>query len=433
MRRFGVLLRKELHELVTWQMIAPLALTVAMFALIGNLIGGAAPGGIIGTVKVVDADNTQTSALVTSSLEEAGFIVLTTHGEDPAAVAAADRASSTSIVIGIPSGFESGLRSGTSQRLTTYTVLRDFSFFATRDTSLLATALDAVNVKVSESLIASDVGPAAATADREPIKLSEHVVIGTRSAAASAQEVQAFISSQTTFIPILLFIVIMFAASMIASTVASEKENKTLETLLATPVGRGQLVLAKMSAASLIAFAASAAYLFGMRYYMDKLTAGFGVGTQAVSSGMGSAIRQLGLTMSIGDYLLLFTSLFCGILVALAIAVILGAFAENVRAVQALLTPLTVAVMIPYFLTLFLDLDSAPPLVRTLVLAIPFAHPFRAAPAILMHDYASVWAGIAYELVWFAGAVFVATRIFGSDRILTLRLGRRHRHAAEHD
>jgi ABC-2 type transport system permease protein len=140
---------------------------------------------------------------------------------------------------------------------------------------------------------------------------------------------------------------------------------------------------------------------------------------------MGSAIQRLGLAMSIGDYLLLFASLFCGILVALAISVILGAFAENVRAVQALLTPLTVAVMIPYFLTLFIDLDATTPLVRTLVLAIPFAHPFRAAPAILMHDYLGVWLGIGYELVWFAAAVLIATRIFSSDRILTLRLGRR--------
>jgi ABC-2 type transport system permease protein len=139
----------------------------------------------------------------------------------------------------------------------------------------------------------------------------------------------------------------------------------------------------------------------------------------------------LGLTFGPGDWALLFASLFIGILVALAIAVILGAFAENVRAVQALLTPLTIAVMIPYFLTIFIDLESASPVVRTLVLAIPFTHPFRAAPALFLRDYTTVWIGIGYQALWFAAAVFAATRVFASDRILTLRLGRRRSAAKE--
>jgi len=433
MRRFYVLLRKELHELLTLQMLLPLVLTVAMFALIGNLIGGQSGGGAIATVKLVDADHTQASALVKSSLEEAGFLVVSVPGSDAAAVAAADSGRGTGVVIGVPAGFEAGLRTRTRQQLVAYTVLRNFSFLATRDAAVLQSAVDAVNTRVSESLIATSIGATDPSVVREPVKLTEHVVIGDRSALASAQEITGFVASQTTFIPIVLFIVIMFAASMIASTVASEKENKTFETLLATPAGRSSLVLAKMAAAALVAFASSAAYLFGMRYYMDKVSAEFTSSAQAVGTGAGSAIQRLGLTMGVGDYLLLFASLFCGILVALAIAVVLGAFAENVRAVQALLTPLTVAVMIPYFLTLFIDLDATTPLVRTLVLAIPFAHPFRAAPAILMHDYLGVWLGIGYELLWFIAAVFVATRLFSSDRILTLSLGRKRAAKAKQD
>jgi ABC-2 type transport system permease protein len=429
MRRFRILVMKELSELLTLQMLLPLAVTVVMFGLIGNLIGGPVSGGVGATVHVVDADRTAASSLVTSGLEEAGFIVVSSPGTDPAAVAAADRGPGTGIVIGIPAGFEAGLAVRAPQKLATYTVMRNFSFFATRDIGVLTEALGAVNARVSESLIASISGPYDPATLRNPIALSEHVVIGNRSAVANASEVAGFVTGQTTFIPIVLFIVIMFAASMIASTVASEKENKTLETLLATPVGRAPLVLAKMSAAALIALASSAAYLFGMRYYMDRLASGIGSG--AGGAGTAAAIQRLGLTLGVGDYLLLFTSLFCGILVALAIAVILGAFAENVRTVQAMLTPLTVAVMIPYFLTLFIDLDSTSPLVRAIVLAIPFTHPFRAAPALLLGDYATVWAGIAYELLWFAAAVFVATRIFASDRILTLRLGRRRTKAVD--
>lgn len=430
MRRFRVLLVKELRELLTLQMLLPMLVTVVMFGLIGNVIGNQTPGGVGATVHVVDSDQSAASGLVVAALEDAGFVVVTSSSTDPATVAAADHGPGTGIVVGIPAGFGAGLAAHQPQKLTTYTVLRNFSFFATRDAGVLKAALDAVNLRMSESLIGALPGVSDPAALRQPISLAENVVVGTRSAAASTEEVIAFINGQTTFIPIVLFIVIMFSASMIASTVASEKENKTLETLLAAPVGRGSLVLAKMSAAALIAMASSAAYLFGMRYYMDRLSAGMGVAT-GTAAGTGTAIQRLGLTLGVGDYVLLFTSLFCGILVALAIAVILGAFAENVRTVQALLTPLTVAVMIPYFLTLFIDLDATSPLVRTMVLAIPFTHPFRAAPALLLRDYTTVWLGIGYELLWFAAAVFAATRIFASDRILTLRLSRRRSRAMD--
>lgn len=429
MRRFGVLLRKELRELMTLQMLLPLVVTVIMFALIGSLVGGQTTEGAGATIHVVDADRTRASERIVGSLADAGFIVVTVPGTDPATAAATDEGPGTGIYIGIPAGFESGLGAGHAQRLTTYTVMRNFNFFASRDAAAMKAALETVNRTISLSVIASATASAAPAALRDPISLTENVIIGKRTAAVTIQEVTDFISAQTTFIPVVLFIVIMFAASMIASTVASEKENKTLETLLATPVGRAPLVLAKMSAASLVALVSSAAYLLGMQYYMDKL--GSAVGRGGVAAAGTAAMDQLGLTLGAGDWALLFASLFTGILVALAVAVILGAFAENVRAVQALLTPLTISVMIPYFLTIFIDLDTTSPAIRTLVMAIPFTHPFRAAPALFLRDYTTVWIGIAYQAVWFAVAVFAATRIFASDRILTLRLGRKRTAAKE--
>lgn len=428
MRRFGVLLRKEIRELLTLQMLLPLAVTILMFGLIGNLIGAQTTEGAGATVHVVDADGTAASQLIVDSLADAGFVVVTSPGSDPAVAAAGDVGPGTGLYIGIPAGFGTGLAAGRPQKLTTYAVMRNFSFFASRDAAAMKAALAAVNRSASLSVIASATAGADPAALRDPISLAENVIIGTRSAPVTIEEVTGFISAQTTFIPVVLFVVIMFAASMIASTVASEKENKTLETLLATPVGRAPLVLAKMAAASLVALVSSAAYLLGMRYYMDRLAAGLGKGGTGAGS---AALERLGLTLGAGDWALLFGSLFIGILVALAIAVILGAFAENVRAVQALLTPLTISVMIPYFLTIFVDLDSATPAMRALVLAIPFTHPFRAAPALFLRDYGTVWMGIAYQAAWFAVAVFAATRIFSSDRILTLRLGRRRQAAKE--
>jgi ABC-2 type transport system permease protein len=422
-RKFTVLLRKELKELITPQILLPFVVSMLVFVFLGNVVGAQSDRGVGPAVTVVDADRTPVSEAIIDTLGTAGFATtVITDETDAKKVAEEARDGNGVLVIGIPVGFGDGIGRGEPQRLESYTVMRNFSLLATRDVGALKAVVAAVNDSMSTQLIEGLAPGTDAAAIQEPVGLTEHVIVGDRSADASAEEVIGFITSQTTFIPIILFLVIIFAAQMIATTIAAEKENKTLETLLASPIGRGQLVTAKMVAAALIALLSAGAYMIGLRYYMNSIATSFGdSAAQQVGVG-GDVMAQLGLTLGVTDYALLGLSLFVGILVALAAAVILGAFAENVRSVQSLLTPLMVLIMIPYFLTMFVDLQTASPVMRWLVLGIPFAHPFRAAPNLFLGDYAAVWSGIAYEALWFVGLTWVATRIFASDRILTLKL-----------
>jgi len=247
--------------------------------------------------------------------------------------------------------------------------------------------------------------------------------VGEQQAQAAVGEVMSFVSQQTTFIPIVLFIVIIFAAQMIATAIATEKENKTLETLLSYPVRRASIVTSKMVAAGLVALVSAGAYMIGMTQYMAGIETGLGGGAGARAAQASEAVMaQLGLTLGPGDYVLLGLTLFAGILVALSIAIILGAFAESVKSVQSLLTPLMVLLLVPYFLTLFLDLSVLPDAVRLIVLAIPFTYPFLTGPNLFLGNYAMVWFGIFYQLLWFAVFVVIAARVFSSDRILTMKL-----------
>jgi ABC-2 type transport system permease protein len=179
-----------------------------------------------------------------------------------------------------------------------------------------------------------------------------------------------------------------------------------------------------MLAAGLVALATAAVYMAGMRSYMDGVTRGFaGEGASAQAAAASRAVmEQLGLTFSANDYVMLGLSLFAAILVALSMAIILGAFAESVKAVQALLTPLMVLLLVPYFLTLFFDLSQLPTTVRWIVSAIPFTYPFLAGPGLFFDNYQAVWFGIGYQLAWFVVLAIVAARIFSSDRILTMKL-----------
>jgi len=81
-----------------------------------------------------------------------------------------------------------------------------------------------------------------------------------------------------------------------------------------------------------------------------------------------------------------------------------------------------VLLLIPYFLTIFLDLSVLPDVARYAVLAIPFTYPFITGPNLFLGNYGIVWWGIGYQLVWFAVFVTIAARVFSSDRILTMKL-----------
>ncbi len=436
MRRFWILLKKELRELVTLQMLLPFVIVVVMFVALGQMlssVGGNGDGAR--PVTVIDADKTSTSKLIITTLEKSGFKVVVPESSDAAAVATSLPRSSGTVVIAIPAGFEAGLSAGKPQQVKTWTVVRSFSFLGNRDPDAVQAAFAAASQAIATE-IAQKAAPSVSPAVlQQPITVNEVVVVGNRTAATPVASVMSFVSQQTTFIPIVLFIVIIFAAQMIAVAIATEKENKTLETLLSYPISRASIVTSKMVAAGLVALVSAGAYMIGLRQYMGGIETGLGgdmggggaaARAQAASE---AAMNSLGLTFSPADYALLGLSLFAGILVALAIAIILGTFAESVKSVQAMLTPLMVLLLVPYFLTLFLDLNDLPRIIRLIVMAIPFTYPFITGPALFLGNYGIVWFGVFYQLAWFAVFVFIAARIFSTDRVLTMKLnfGKRRR------
>jgi len=86
-----------------------------------------------------------------------------------------------------------------------------------------------------------------------------------------------------------------------------------------------------------------------------------------------------------------------------------------------------VLVLVPYILTMFLDVSSLSAGLRILIWLIPFSHPFMAAPNLLLGQVAEVWYGILYLAFFFVVFVFIAAKIFASDKIFTLRIRFRKR------
>ena len=81
-----------------------------------------------------------------------------------------------------------------------------------------------------------------------------------------------------------------------------------------------------------------------------------------------------------------------------------------------------VMVMIPYFICLLADVNGLPTVARFLVYAIPFTHTFMAIPNMMFGNYPLFFFGLGYQVVFFAVCMFLAVRLFSSDKILTAKL-----------
>ena len=419
MRRFFVVLRKELKEMLTWQTLIPILLIMVIYSFLGRVINQeqekqAAPQ----PVTVVDLDRSQTSQMLAGILTKVNFKVTTyTEGVVDDIVRKVASEKGTAVLV-IPQGFEAGIQAQHPQKVQTYTIMRNFSMMGIQGTFRLDAALNAMNEYVGDTYIRSGAPGLDPAIVKHAISAQSFVTVGTTSAEGGPQEIVGVVMQQTMVIPIVLFLVIIMAAQMIAASIAGEKENKTLETLLSTPVARGALVTAKMMASGIVALVSAAAYMVGMKSYMGSL-----LGSDGGTSGTaGLAIQKLGLVLDLRGYVLLGLSVFAGIMVALSIAVILGAFAEDLKSVQIIIMPLMMVVLLPYLITMFVDINTASPLLKWLIYAIPFSHPFLAAQFIFAHSFIMVIAGIIYEFVLFFVLAVAAARIFSTDRILTMKL-----------
>lgn len=427
MKKLIVLIKKEVLELLTPQMLVPLLIIVLVFAFIGKVVGReAAKTKAPQSISLVDLDNSATSKAVVEILKQSNLNVRLGQGLEIQKIIAEAKQKNEKAVVVIPQGFEAGLNNFSPQKIEIYTILKNFSVIGLISYGTITAAIASINENISNQLLSRTVSGMNPLILKQPVSANDFVIIGDRQANISPAAVSNFITSQTTFIPIILFLVIIFAAQLITTSIASEKENKTLETLLSNPVSRRSVIIAKLVGAGFIALLTAVVYLFGMRYYLNGLMA-VGSTSGAADAATKAAMVQLGLTFSLGDYLLLGVSLFFGILVALAMAIILGSFAEDTKAAQGTISPLMVLILVPYFLTMFLDISSLSPTLRWIVYAIPFSHPFMAAPNILLNQYQNVWYGILYLAGCFIVFVFLASKIFSSERIFTIKLSFRRK------
>jgi ABC-2 type transport system permease protein len=221
--------------------------------------------------------------------------------------------------------------------------------------------------------------------------------------------------SQAIALPITMIILLTYSMQIAATSVAMEKEEKTLETLLTLPMDRFAILAGKLSGSIIVAGIGAVAYMVGFTYYLGSFTG-------VIPAQASVDLVSLGLVPSLLGYVLLGASLFVTLLSALALAVVLSAFAEDVRGAQSLVSYIYPFLFIPSFLLMYVDVNALPFWLKAILYAIPYSHPILASKAVMMGDYLTAGLGIIYVTAFTAVIMYVASRLFATEKILTAKL-----------
>ena len=217
--------------------------------------------------------------------------------------------------------------------------------------------------------------------------------------------------TQSMMIPIVLMMLLIMGAQLAATSVAMEKEEKTLETLLTTPVSRASILFGKISGVVAVSAIAIVAYGFGFSFYMSSMT--------AMSADAGVNLADLGLIPTTTGMIILMVTLFLSLVAALSLAVLVASFTEDVRSAQALMGIIYAPIFLPAIILMLVDISQLPSALQTLVYAIPFSYPVLAAKALYTNEFTMIFIGIIYQIIFTIVTIYLASWLFSSEKILT--------------
>ncbi len=408
------LLRKELSELMNKQMLISLIVSFFMIVMVGSVMTTLISNemGESGTLHIIDQDQTPFTQSLRERLEEKGYTIKTGNDFDTLA----DTDGWTEAVV-LPAGMTAAFESHESVELPVYSALKSTSMV--KMTMSSNTSAAAVESMLGEMLAEQYLGDDLEFM-RDPIKEMPYTRANGKTVQASAMSIASSVAMFDQFMPLVLFLLVVLTAQTIIAAICSEKLDKTLETLLSSPVPRSQIIGAKMLAALIVAVIYAAVY--GLSFVVSLVSSGSSMtGQMDVSSTLTDmvkareAVQTLGLDIPGYGWFGVILQLCLTLGIALTAAIILGALTEDAKNAQSASLPIMLCTMIPYMLSMVSDIRGMDGAVKWVIMAIPFTHTFAATSCLRFHDYALFWGGFIYQAVFLGGMIWLALKLYSSD------------------
>ncbi len=412
------LLRKELRELLNKQMLLGLLGTMLLIILLGVVMTNTMTESFesSGELHIIDHDDTEWTRSIIAALEADGYevevspIVKNQYG--------LMEENGWKEAVLIQHGFtEQVLEQGTAGKVSSLSMLTSTTSMDMMMSG--STSTDAFTAKVKEMLMAEKLGE-----NMEFLAKPVEVIPWTYANHNEAQiDSYMLVNSLSLFdrlMPLILFMLIVLTAQTIITAVAAEKTDKTLETLLASPVPRGHVIGAKMLAALIVAVIYALSYGAGFLVTMLMTVSGTGGDIdlgQAMTdmAKLNQAVETLELQIPAWGWVLVIAELVLTIGIALMAAIILGALVQDAKSSQNASLPILVCAMLPYILSMVSDIRRMEGVTQILMYVIPFTHTFIATSCLRFHDYALLCGGLVYQVIFLAVMTLLALKLYQSD------------------
>jgi ABC-2 type transport system permease protein len=413
LKGFGTIMAKELKELIRdpkillGMIIVPLIMFPVLGLVLGYAVETAQEQAQKATLLVVNNDGGNWSQELIGNLSSAMNVAIINNTTPQQVVDQELLAQYNSTqFVEIPIGFSQNMTQHTSGNLTIIAIVNVYggfqggSIFSDIGSAGITSLINSFNRAIAPNALYTT---------------QATIVKGEIQHGIDPATLSGLMLSQSIALPITMMIMLTYSMQIAATSVAMEKEEKTLETLLSVPADRFAILMGKLSSTMIVAGVAAVTVLIGYNYMLGSITLG-------IPSTISVDLVKLGLVPSPLGYLLLGISLFITLLSGLALAVIMSAFAEDVRGATALVGYVYPLIFIPSMALMYLDVNTLPLVLKAILFAIPYSQPIIASKAVIMNDYATVVSGIIYVTAFTIVIMYIASRLFATEKILTARL-----------
>jgi len=410
MSQLGNIIKKELKELLTPATLLPIVIMAIVFGTMGNVIGGIEDElnekPIIGYINNDNGEYSKTATDVIKQYSEIVYNSTDTNDVENALKIINEKKGLALILI--TNNFSTDILNNKQGKLEIYWIMEGAGILDSVSSEVVQGILYQINRELSLELINNNASVNASIALSPTQKIDTTYIKNKELKGISPGIIIGLLTSQSTLIPIVIMMIILMSGGTVISSMALEKENKTLETLLTLPVKRTSIVTGKIVASASIGLFMALIYMIGFGNYMQSFQ---------MSGGLNLA--DFGLSLTSFDLILVGISLFVTLIAGLSLSMLLGTFAKNYKSAQTLTFPVTALALVPMFITMFKDFDTLPIALKGLVYAIPFSHPMMAPRLLLFKDYTTVISGIIYVSIFAIISISYIAWIFKTDKLLT--------------
>jgi ABC-2 type transport system permease protein len=263
-------------------------------------------------------------------------------------------------------------------------------------------ALYDVSVTIVDERVRSLARMANTTVDpralRNPILVATGYHLAGGAPAGEAQAEAAFTARVLQFS---LFFVAYPAIVFMSDAIVGERERRTIEKLLATPISRVSILAGKMVAAATLGLLAAVADSIALLAFFYLALGSLRVSLATALAWAISAITTIAVTT--------------------AIATIIASRSETVRAAQVTSTVVVVVAMAVYFSALVVDLSKLPPRISLALHLIPFTHSALIVYWASLGDMNELLRHVIILLLYQLLLTYISVKAFNSERVILIR------------